>query len=117
MRWTEIGTHRLVERTLAAFGRLDIALNDVAADIRIAPTAEVTDAESNTSVAVNLKGLWLCTQHEIVAMQRGGGDGRGWRHRHIVPAPPAPRLVGTGPACAPRAAGPGHPDGPARAAG
>lgn len=66
---------RLVAFTLATFGRLDIAVNNAAADIRIAPTAEVTEAEFDTSVAVNLKGLWLCMKHEIVAMQRRGGGG------------------------------------------
>ena len=48
-------------------------MNNAAADIRVAPTAEVTEAEFDTSVAVNLKGLWLCMKHEIAAMQRTGG--------------------------------------------
>ena len=63
---------RLVDRTLAEFGCLDIAVNNAAADIRVAPTVEVTEAEFDTSVAVNLKGLWLCMKHEIAAMQRTG---------------------------------------------
>ena len=63
----------LIARTVAEFGRLDIAVNNAAADIRVAPTAEVTEAEFDTSVAVNLKGLWLCMKHEIAAMQRTGG--------------------------------------------
>ena len=66
---------RRVAFTLATFGRLDIAVNNAAADIRIAPTAEVTEAEFDSSVAVNLKGLWLCMKHEIVAMQCRGGGG------------------------------------------
>jgi NAD(P)-dependent dehydrogenase (short-subunit alcohol dehydrogenase family) len=64
---------QLVAFTLTAFGRLDIAVNNAAADIRMAPTAEVTEAEFDTSIAVNLKGLWLCMKHEIAAMQRTGG--------------------------------------------
>jgi NAD(P)-dependent dehydrogenase (short-subunit alcohol dehydrogenase family) len=63
----------LVERMLAEFGRLDIAVNNAAADIRVAPTVDVTEDEFDTSVAVNLKGLWLCMKHEIAAMQRTGG--------------------------------------------
>ena len=63
----------LVERTLAEFGRLDIAVNNAASDIRVAPTVDVTEAEFDTSIAVNLKGLWLCMKHEIAAMQRAGG--------------------------------------------
>ena len=52
----------------------------VAADIRIAPTADIAEAEFDTSVAVHLKGLWLCLKHEIEAMQRGAhgvGEGGG----------------------------------------
>jgi NAD(P)-dependent dehydrogenase (short-subunit alcohol dehydrogenase family) len=64
---------RLVERTLAQFGRLDIAVNNAAADIRVAPTVDITEAEFDTSIAVNLKGLWQCMKHEIAAMQRSGG--------------------------------------------
>ena len=63
---------RLVARSVAEFGRLDVAVNNAAADIRIAPTADITETEFDTSVAVNLKGLWLCMRHEIAAMQRGG---------------------------------------------
>lgn len=63
----------LIARTVAEFGRLDIAVNNAAADIRVAPTAEVAEAEFDASVAVNLKGLWLCMKHEIVAMQLTGG--------------------------------------------
>ena len=66
---------RLVARSVAEFGRLDVAVNNAAADIRIAPTADITEAEFDTSVAVNLKGLWLCMKHEIAAMQRSGVGG------------------------------------------
>ena len=66
---------QLVARTVAEFGRLDVAVNNAAADIRIAPTADITEAEFDTSVAVNLKGLWLCMKHEIAAMQRSGVGG------------------------------------------
>ena len=76
---TDIGrpgaAERLVARTVAEFGRLDVAVNNAAADIRIAPTADITEAEFDTSVAVNLKGLWLCMKHEIAAMQRSGVGG------------------------------------------
>ena len=98
---------RLVAFTLAEFGRLDMAVNNAAADIGIAPTAEVTEAEFDTRVAVNLKGLWLCMKHEIVAMQRsGGGDGGA--------AAIIARLVGTRTA---GAAGAPRRDHSARAAG
>ncbi len=67
---------QLVARTVAEFGRLDVAVNNAAADIRIAPTADITEAEFDISVAVNLKGLWLCMKHEIAAMKHKA-DGSG----------------------------------------
>ncbi len=79
---TDIGqpgaAEQLVTRAVAEFGRLDVAVNNAAADVRIAPTADITEAEFDTSVAVNLKGLWMCMKHEIAAMQcKGVGDGGG----------------------------------------
>jgi NAD(P)-dependent dehydrogenase (short-subunit alcohol dehydrogenase family) len=58
---------RFVAFALAQLGRLDIAVNNAAADNRIAPAAEVTDAAFDTRVAVNLKGAWLCMKYETAA--------------------------------------------------
>ena len=58
---------RLVAFALAQLGRLDTAVNNAAADNRIAPAAEVTDAAFDTRVAVNLKGAWLCMKYETAA--------------------------------------------------
>ncbi|HVG60685.1 MAG TPA: glucose 1-dehydrogenase [Hyalangium sp.] len=65
---------RLVETVLERWGRLDLAVNNASlADMRLAPTAELSEEEFDRVVAVSLKGVWLCMKHELSAMLRGGG--------------------------------------------
>jgi NAD(P)-dependent dehydrogenase (short-subunit alcohol dehydrogenase family) len=65
---------RLVETVLGRWGRLDLAVNNASlADMRLAPTAELSEEEFDRIVAVSLKGVWLCMRHELPAMLRGGG--------------------------------------------
>jgi NAD(P)-dependent dehydrogenase (short-subunit alcohol dehydrogenase family) len=65
---------RLVETVLERWGRLDLAVNNASlADMRLAPTAELSEEEFDRVVAVSLKGVWLCMKHELPAMLRGGG--------------------------------------------
>ncbi len=64
---------RMLAFTLDKFGRLDIAVNNAAADIRMALSAELSESEFDASMAVNVKGLWLCMKHQILAMQHSGG--------------------------------------------
>jgi len=68
---------RLIERTVAAFGRLDYALNNAAAlEEPFAATADLTEEQFDRSIALNLKSVWLCMRQEIVQMlaqQPAGG--------------------------------------------
>ena len=65
---------RLVEAVLGHWGRLDLAVNNASlGDMRLAPTAELSEEEFDRIVAVSLKGVWLCMKHELPAMLRGGG--------------------------------------------
>lgn len=63
-----------VERTVAEFGRLDLAYNNAGI---LGPMGDVTDetAEAFDRVhAVNLRGVWTFMKHELLHMrQRGGG--------------------------------------------
>jgi NAD(P)-dependent dehydrogenase (short-subunit alcohol dehydrogenase family) len=62
--------HAAVER----FGRLDIAFNNAGIEQPIKPAAEISDAEWDRLVAVNLRGAFLSMKHEIELMlQHGGG--------------------------------------------
>jgi NAD(P)-dependent dehydrogenase (short-subunit alcohol dehydrogenase family) len=63
----------LVERTIDRCGRLDWAVNAAAlGSMRPAPLHEISEAEWDERLAVDLKGVWLCMKHEIAAMGKGG---------------------------------------------
>lgn len=65
----------LVEQTVGRFGRLDAAFNNAGIEGDPAPTADCSGANFDRTIAVNLKGVWLCMVHEIRQMlkQEGGG--------------------------------------------
>ena len=64
---------RLVEATVARFGRLDGAFNNAAIDGVIAKTADYPEDEWDQVIAINLKGAWNCMRYQIPAMLASGG--------------------------------------------
>jgi NAD(P)-dependent dehydrogenase (short-subunit alcohol dehydrogenase family) len=62
----------LVDRTVDAFGRLDMAFNN--AGIMISPSDAADEpAESFDRVtAINLRGVWTCMKHELRVMREQG---------------------------------------------
>jgi NAD(P)-dependent dehydrogenase (short-subunit alcohol dehydrogenase family) len=66
---------RMVERTVDAFGGLDIAFNNAAGGGHPpTPLTEVAVEDFDSAFAINLRGTFLCLKHEIPAMlARGGG--------------------------------------------
>jgi NAD(P)-dependent dehydrogenase (short-subunit alcohol dehydrogenase family) len=65
---------KVVDATVARWGRLDWAVNAAAlSNMRPAPTADITEEEWDSTVAVALKGVWLCMRSEIPAMLANGG--------------------------------------------
>ncbi len=65
---------RLVEQTLGAYGRLDVAVNNAAdGGHRPTPLADVSVADFDSAIAVSLRGVFLAMKYEIPAMLRGGG--------------------------------------------
>ena len=63
----------LVERALASYGRLDCAFNNAGINQEYAPAAELDEELWDRTLAVNLKGVWLCMKYEIPAMLASGG--------------------------------------------
>ncbi len=65
---------RMVDRTVAHFGRLDLACNNAAGGgHRPTPLAEVSLDAFDSAVAVNLRGTFVAMRHEIPAMLASGG--------------------------------------------
>ena len=67
----------MVERTVEAYGRLDVAFNN-AGGYRLVGgkpglTAELEEQVWDRVVAVNLKAVWLCMKYEIRQMLKQGG--------------------------------------------
>ena len=63
---------RMVTTTVEQFGRLDILVNN-AGVTRRTPLLEVTDADFEHLIGVNLKGPLLCVQAAVPHMRAGGG--------------------------------------------
>jgi NAD(P)-dependent dehydrogenase (short-subunit alcohol dehydrogenase family) len=58
----------VVRRTVELYGRLDCAHNNAGITAGFARTAEVAEADFDRTIAVNLKGVWLCLKYEIAQM-------------------------------------------------
>lgn len=69
------GVRRLIQETVATFGRLDILVNN-AGIVRSRPIVEMSDDDFDAVVAVHLRGTFLCTREAMRAMRAAGGGGR-----------------------------------------
>ncbi|HEU5160248.1 MAG TPA: glucose 1-dehydrogenase [Streptosporangiaceae bacterium] len=63
----------LVAQTAAAYGRLDIAVNNAGALTAAGPVGDIDEGQWSELVAVNLTGVLVCMKHEIAQMRRDGG--------------------------------------------
>jgi NAD(P)-dependent dehydrogenase (short-subunit alcohol dehydrogenase family) len=63
----------LVGKTVEVYGRLDCAFNNAGTAGETARTDECTEENWDTTVAVNLKGVWLSMKYEIREMLKSGG--------------------------------------------
>jgi NAD(P)-dependent dehydrogenase (short-subunit alcohol dehydrogenase family) len=62
----------LVDRTVASYGRLDMAFNNAGIQ---APPSDAADEPAETFDrvnAVNLRGVWVCMKHELRQMRQQG---------------------------------------------
>lgn len=67
---------RLVEGALAQFGRIDILINNAGVNPGFGKSLiDMGEVEWDATMAVNLRGLFLCTKAVVPVMKR---QGRGW---------------------------------------
>jgi NAD(P)-dependent dehydrogenase (short-subunit alcohol dehydrogenase family) len=62
----------MVERTVATFGRLDMAFNNAGI---LGPVGDLTDETVKAFdevTAINLRGVWTCMKHELLQMRTQG---------------------------------------------
>jgi NAD(P)-dependent dehydrogenase (short-subunit alcohol dehydrogenase family) len=63
---------KMVNRSVAEFGRLDAAFNNAGVMARIVPTADSTREEWDRVIGINLRGVWSCMKYELRQMERQG---------------------------------------------
>jgi NAD(P)-dependent dehydrogenase (short-subunit alcohol dehydrogenase family) len=66
---------RVVQKAVEKFGRLDIAFNNAGVESRWAPIVRLSEEDFDRTIAVNLKGVWLCLKYEIRQMLTQGSGG------------------------------------------
>ena len=62
----------LVERTVAEFGRLDMAFNNAGIMLPLADAADEPAESFDRVTAINLRGVWACMKHELRQMREQG---------------------------------------------
>ncbi|WP_374574499.1 SDR family NAD(P)-dependent oxidoreductase [Phenylobacterium sp.] len=70
---SEVEVERVIGEVAAAFGRLDVLVNNAGVSGASKPTHEVTEAEWDFVQAVNVKGVFFCTKHAIPHLRAAGG--------------------------------------------
>ena len=64
----------MVAKTVETYGRIDGAFNNAGIEGRImASTVECSEENFDRTLAINLKGVWLCMKYEIPQMLKQGG--------------------------------------------
>ncbi|MGB6028091.1 MAG: SDR family oxidoreductase, partial [Candidatus Sulfotelmatobacter sp.] len=65
----------LIQKAVERFGRLDIAFNNAGIEGVWVPIVRQSEEDWDRTIAINLKGVWLCLKYEIRQMLKQGGGG------------------------------------------
>jgi len=65
----------LIQTTVQHFGRLDIAFNNAGIEGVWVPIARQSEEDWDQTIAINLKGVWLCLKYELRQMLKQGTGG------------------------------------------
>lgn len=68
----EAQVKRMIEQTVAVFGRLDAAFNNAGVQSLAVETADATSEEFDRVNAINLRSVWLCMKYELLQMRQQG---------------------------------------------
>lgn len=66
---------RMVNHAITSFGRLDYAVNNAGIEGRLVGITELSETDWDQVLGINLKGTFLCMQHEARAMLAAGSGG------------------------------------------
>ena len=69
---SELQVNALIEKTVAAYGHLDVLVNNAGMELAKKVT-DTTEVEWDRLINVNLKGVFLCSKAAIPVMWRNGG--------------------------------------------
>ncbi len=62
----------LIDKTVATYQRIDYAFNNAGYYPGLRPIADYTEEMWDQTIAVNLKGVWLCMKYQVPHMSAGG---------------------------------------------
>jgi NAD(P)-dependent dehydrogenase (short-subunit alcohol dehydrogenase family) len=62
-----------IDKTVATFGRLDFAFNNAGVEHGAIPIADISTAEWERQIGINLSGAFFCMKHQIPLMLKQGG--------------------------------------------
>ena len=69
----EAEVQRVTDAVAARFGRLDVLVNNAGISGANRPTHDITEAEWDRVMAINVKGVFFHTKHAIPHLRRAGG--------------------------------------------